>query len=100
MFDKLRQLDNKYDLLRARMEEPETYSDPAVYAAAAAGNGRFALMVANPSGRDVEVAFKGLPAECSCLLTDREKTYEAVSVPNVMPANSFAVIVRQQPRKP
>ena len=32
MFDKLRQLDNKYDLLRARMEEPETYSDPAVYA--------------------------------------------------------------------
>ena len=31
MFEKLRQLDNKYDLLRARMEEPETYSDPAVY---------------------------------------------------------------------
>ena len=32
MFDKLKQLDNKYDLLRARMEEPATYSDPAVYA--------------------------------------------------------------------
>ena len=32
MFDKLRQLEKKYELLRARMEEPETYSDPAVYA--------------------------------------------------------------------
>ena len=32
MFDKLRQLENKYDLLCARMEEPGTYSDPAVYA--------------------------------------------------------------------
>ena len=32
MFDKLKRLDNQYELLRARMEEPETYSDPAVYA--------------------------------------------------------------------
>ena len=32
MFDKLRQLADKYDLLCARMEEPATYSDPAVYA--------------------------------------------------------------------
>ena len=32
MFDKLRQLENKYDLLCARMEEPGTYSDPALYA--------------------------------------------------------------------
>jgi len=32
MFDKLRQLADKYDLLQARMEEPSTYSDPAVYA--------------------------------------------------------------------
>ena len=31
MFDKLRQLADKYDLLCARMEEPATYSDPAVY---------------------------------------------------------------------
>ena len=32
MFEKLRQLADKYDLLRARMEEPATYADPAVYA--------------------------------------------------------------------
>ena len=32
MFDKLKQLESKYDLLCARMEEPGTYSDPAVYA--------------------------------------------------------------------
>ena len=32
MFDKLTQLDKKYELLCARLEEPETYSDPAVYA--------------------------------------------------------------------
>ena len=32
MFDKLRQLADKYDLLCARMEEPSTYADPAVYA--------------------------------------------------------------------
>ena len=32
MFDKLRQLADKYDLLCARMEEPATYSDPAGYA--------------------------------------------------------------------
>ena len=77
-----------------------TSSAPDLYVAAATGNGFFALMVVNTCDRDVEVSFKGLPAGCSCLLTDREKTYEAVSVPNVMPANSFAVIVRQQPRKP
>ena len=77
-----------------------TSSAPDLYVAAATGNGFFALMVANTCDRDVEVSFKGLPAGCSCLLTDREKTFEAVSVPNVMPANSFAVIVRQQPRKP
>ena len=77
-----------------------TSSAPDLYVAAATGNGFFALMVANTCDRDVEVSFKGFPAGCSCLLTDREKTYEAVSVPNVMPANSFAVIVRQQPRKP
>ena len=32
MFDKLKQLENKYELICARMEEPATYSDPAVYA--------------------------------------------------------------------
>ena len=32
MFDKLKQLEKKYDLLCARMEEPGTYSNPAVYA--------------------------------------------------------------------
>ena len=77
-----------------------TSSAPDLYVAAATGNGLFALMVANTCDRDVEVSFKGLPAGCACWLTDTKKTYEAVSVPNVMPANSFAVIVRQQPRKP
>jgi len=32
MFDKLKQLERQYELLCARMEEPSTYSDPAVYA--------------------------------------------------------------------
>ena len=32
MFEKLTQLEKQYDLLCARMEEPSTYSDPAVYA--------------------------------------------------------------------
>ena len=32
MFEKLRQLEKKYELLCARMEEPSTYADPAVYA--------------------------------------------------------------------
>ena len=32
MFDKLKQLENKYELICARMEEPSTYADPAVYA--------------------------------------------------------------------
>ena len=32
MFEKLKLLDNKYELLRARLEEPATYSDPAAYA--------------------------------------------------------------------
>ena len=32
MFDKLRSLEKKYELLCARMEEPATYSDPAAYA--------------------------------------------------------------------
>ena len=31
MFDKLKQLENKYELICARMEEPSTYADPAVY---------------------------------------------------------------------
>ncbi len=69
-----------------------TSSDPAVYATAAAGNGRFALMVANPSGRDVEVEFKGLPAECACRIADAERTDETVPVPKMLPAHSFAVI--------
>ena len=69
-----------------------TSSDPAVYAAAAAGNGRFALMVANPSGRDVEVEFKGLPAECACRIADAERTDETVPVPKMLPAHSFVVI--------
>ena len=32
MFDKLNALEKQYELLCARMEEPSTYSDPAVYA--------------------------------------------------------------------
>ncbi|MCR5577298.1 MAG: peptide chain release factor 1 [Oscillospiraceae bacterium] len=32
MFEKLKLLDNKYELLHARLEEPATYSDPAAYA--------------------------------------------------------------------
>ena len=32
MFDQLKQLEKKYELLCARMEEPSTYSDPSVYA--------------------------------------------------------------------
>ena len=32
MFDKLKALEKQYELLCARMEEPSTYSDPAVYA--------------------------------------------------------------------
>ena len=32
MFDKLKQLENKYELICARMEEPSTYADPAIYA--------------------------------------------------------------------
>ncbi len=32
MFEKLRQLERQYELLCARMEEPGTYADPAVYA--------------------------------------------------------------------
>ena len=32
MFDKLKLLQNQYELLCARLEEPATYSDPAVYA--------------------------------------------------------------------
>ena len=32
MFDKLKSLEKQYELLCARMEEPATYSDPAVYA--------------------------------------------------------------------
>ena len=32
MLDKLRILKNQYDQLQRRMEEPETYSDPALYA--------------------------------------------------------------------
>ena len=32
MFEKLKTLNNKYELLRARLEEPATYSDPAAYA--------------------------------------------------------------------
>ncbi len=32
MFEKLRQLEKQYELLCARMEEPSTYADPAVYA--------------------------------------------------------------------
>ena len=32
MFEKLKSLNNKYELLRARLEEPATYADPAVYA--------------------------------------------------------------------
>ena len=32
MFEKLKLLDNKYDLICARMEDPATYSDPALYA--------------------------------------------------------------------
>jgi len=32
MFDKLKTLEKQYELLCARMEEPSTYSDPAVYA--------------------------------------------------------------------
>ncbi|MBQ9687347.1 MAG: peptide chain release factor 1 [Oscillospiraceae bacterium] len=32
MFEKLKLLENKYELLCARMEEPSTYSDPAIYA--------------------------------------------------------------------
>ena len=31
MFDKLKDLEKQYELLCARMEEPSTYSDPAVY---------------------------------------------------------------------
>ena len=31
MFDKLKLIKNQYDELRARMEEPQTYSDPALY---------------------------------------------------------------------
>ncbi|MBQ1568850.1 MAG: hypothetical protein IIZ70_03025, partial [Kiritimatiellae bacterium] len=69
-----------------------TSSDSTLYVAAAAGNGRFALMVANPSDHDVEVAFKGLPAVCACRITDAERTDEAVPVPKVLPAHSFAVI--------
>ena len=32
MFEKLRQVKNQYEELQRRMEEPETYSDPALYA--------------------------------------------------------------------
>ena len=32
MLDKLRILKNQYEQLQRRMEEPETYSDPALYA--------------------------------------------------------------------
>ena len=32
MFEKLKSLNNKYELLQARLEEPATYSDPAAYA--------------------------------------------------------------------
>ena len=32
MFDRLRQVKNQYEELQRRMEEPETYSDPALYA--------------------------------------------------------------------
>ena len=32
MFEKLKSLNNKYELLRARLEEPATYADPALYA--------------------------------------------------------------------
>ena len=32
MFEQLKPLENKYELLCARMEEPSTYADPAVYA--------------------------------------------------------------------
>ena len=32
MFDKLKALEKQYELICARMEEPSTYSDPAVYA--------------------------------------------------------------------
>ena len=69
-----------------------TSSDPALYAAAAAGGGRFALMVANPSDRDMEVEFKGLPAECACRITDAERTDETVPVPKMLPARSFAIV--------
>ncbi len=69
-----------------------TLSDPALYAAAAAGGGRFALMVANPSDRDIEVEFKGLPAKCVCRMTDAERTDETVPVPKILPVQSFAVV--------
>ena len=35
MLDKLRILKNQYEQLQRRMEEPETYSNPALYARAA-----------------------------------------------------------------
>ena len=32
MFDRLRRVKNQYEELLRRMEEPETYSDPSLYA--------------------------------------------------------------------
>ncbi len=67
-------------------------SDPELYAAASAGEGKFALMVANPTDKDVPVEFKGIPTGLICRITDEGRTNEQVPTPKALPAHSFIVL--------
>ncbi len=67
-------------------------TDPNLYAAAAAHEGRIAVMLANYSGRAIPLSVKGAEGATECRLTDDVRTYESVPLPAALPPRSFAVL--------
>lgn len=69
-----------------------TSSRADVYAAAAAADGKVALMVANISDKPVKAEFLGLPKTVTCRVTDADRTDAGSPLPETLPARSIVII--------